>query len=60
MSYFAATPGVRPDATDAARDRPLAPGPPGLTSSTPCRWLTGAVAGISDSARLIFRPAGSA
>ena len=56
--YSAATLGCRPWATNAARLRPEPPGPPGLTSSTPWRWLAGAVAGTSDSASVIFRPSG--
>jgi len=36
----------------------LPPGPPGLTSRSPCCWAAGAVAGTSDRARVIFRPAG--
>src|SRR2546430_731180 len=44
MSYRAATSGLRPCATSAASDSPEPPGPPGLTSKTPCCWLFGAVA----------------
>ena len=60
MSYSAATERVEALGDEAARLRPLPPGPPGLTSRMPCRWLAGAVAGTSDSASVIFRPPGCA
>ena len=47
-------------AISAARDSPLAPGPPGLTSRIPCCRLAWAVAGIMSSARLRCLPPGSA
>src|ERR1700744_6107887 len=59
MLYRLATLALRPWATEAARDRPLAPGPPGLTSRSPSCWLAGALAGTSVRASVIFRPAGS-
>lgn len=55
-SYWAATFFGSEDATNPAIDRPLPPGPPGLTSSGP--WKVFAVCGTRDRASVIRRPDG--
>ncbi len=55
-SYWAATFFGSDEATNPAMDRPLPPGPPGLTSSGP--WDFFAVCGTRDRASVIWRPEG--
>jgi hypothetical protein len=55
-SYCEATDSGSEDATNPASDRPLPPGPPGLTSSGP--WLFFAVCCTRESASVICRPCG--
>lgn len=56
-SYCAAIGFGSEDATNPAMERPLPPGPPGLTNRGP--WKVSEVCGIRERARVICRPDGS-